>query len=150
MQVLDQKFSVLLSKPVVIGTDYILQSDDGTTIRLITLPDHLEPLSTEVVTQAVAGVSTTPIPNLTVRQFLCALTLEGLITESEAMNRSSIPVAIDAYLATLPAESATVARITWATMVTIPRNDPLVDLLGAVLNKTPEQIDQFFIQAATI
>jgi hypothetical protein len=35
-------------------------------------------------------------------------------------------------------------------MVTIPRNDPLVDLLGAALNKTPEEIDQFFIQASQL
>lgn len=150
MATLDQTFSNLLGRPVVNGKDYILQSDDGTNIRLITLPDRLEPLSVEVVTQAVANSSNVPVPNLTARQFFSALMLDGIITESEAINRT-IPASVDAFLNTLPDQNqAKIARVTWATMVTIPRNDPLVDLLGAVLNKTPTQIDDFFRQAATL
>ena len=91
-----------------------------------------------------------PVPDLTARQFFSALMLDGIITESEAINRT-IPASVDIFLNTLPDQNqAKIARITWAQMVTIPRNDPLVDLLGAVLNKTPTQIDDFFIQAATI
>lgn len=150
MATLDQTFSNLLGRTVVNGEDYILQSDDGTNIRLITLPDRLEPLSIEVVTQAVANSSTTIVPNLTARQFFSALMLDGTITESEAINRT-IPASVDTFLNTLPDQNqAKIARVTWATMVTIPRSDPLVDLLGAVLNKTPTQIDDFFIQAAAI
>lgn len=91
-----------------------------------------------------------PVPDLTARQFFSALMLDGIITESEAINRT-IPASVDTFLNTLPDQNqAKIARITWAQMVTIPRNDPLVDLLGAVLNKTPTQIDDFFRQAATI
>lgn len=91
-----------------------------------------------------------PVPDLTARQFFSALMLDGIITESEAINRT-IPASIDIFLNTLPDQNqAKIARITWAQMVTIPRNDPLVDFLGAVLNKTPTQIDDFFRQAATL
>lgn len=91
-----------------------------------------------------------PVPDLTARQFLSALTLQGIITESEAMNRSTVPASIAAVFNTLPPATATVARITWANMTIVPRQDPLVDALGASLNMTPTQIDDFFIQAATI
>ena len=91
-----------------------------------------------------------PVPDLTARQFLSALTLQGIITESEAMDRSTIPASIAAVFNTLPPTAATVARITWANMTIIPRQDPLVDALGASLNMTPTQIDDFFRQAATL
>jgi len=92
----------------------------------------------------------TPIPDLTARQFLSALTLQGIITEAEAMNRSVIPSAIAAVFATLPPSYATVARITWANMTVVPRQDPLIDALGASMNMTPAQIDTFFMQASAI
>lgn len=91
-----------------------------------------------------------PVPDLTVRQFLSALTLQGIITESEAMNRSGIPAAIAAVFDTLPPSYATVARITWANMTTVPRQDPLIEALGASMNMTPAQIDDFFRQASAI
>jgi len=92
----------------------------------------------------------TPIPDLTARQFLSALTLQNIITEAEAMNRSVIPAAIAAVFDTLPPSYATVARITWANMTVVPRQDPLVDALGASMNMTPAQIDTFFMQASAI
>jgi hypothetical protein len=91
-----------------------------------------------------------PIPDLTVRQFMIALQQNGFITEAEARDRNSIPSNINAVFSTLPESGAAAARITWALMTTIPRNDPLVDALGAVLNQTPEQIDDFFRQAALL
>ena len=91
-----------------------------------------------------------PVPDLTARQFLSALTLQGIITESEAMDRSTIPASIAAVFNTLPPAAATVARITWANMTIVPRQDPLVNALGASMNMTPTQIDDFFRQAATI
>ncbi len=93
---------------------------------------------------------TAPVPDLTSRQFLSALALQGIITEAEAMNRSIIPAAIAAVFDTLPPSYATVARITWANMTTVPRQDPLIDALGASMNMTPAQIDTFFIQASAI
>ena len=93
---------------------------------------------------------TPPIPDLTIRQFLCALHLNGFITEEEAVNTNTVPAAIAAVFNSLPPSEAAVARITWAKMTIVPRNDPMVDTLGAVLNQTPEQIDDFFRQAALI
>ncbi|MFM7468930.1 MAG: hypothetical protein ACKO37_05475 [Vampirovibrionales bacterium] len=128
-----------------------MQSDDGTTIRLITLPDRLEPLSTTVVTQTVNNtVFVPPVPDLTARQFLSALVLNNIITEQEAVNRTTVPASINVVFNTLPATEATVARITWANMTVVPRANPLVDVLGASLNMTPSQIDNFFRQAALI
>lgn len=91
-----------------------------------------------------------PVPDLTARQFMIALHLSGLITESEARDRNTIPLAIDAVFGTLPPSGAAAARITWAMMTSVPRNDPMVDALGPVFNKTPEEIDDFFRQAALI
>ena len=91
-----------------------------------------------------------PVPDLTVRQFMIGLHLNGMITEAEAMNRSIIPAAIAAVFDTLPPSYATVARITWANMTVVPRQDPLVDALGASMNMTPAQIDTFFMQASAI
>jgi hypothetical protein len=91
-----------------------------------------------------------PVPDLTVRQFMIALHLSGLITESEARDRNTIPLAIDAVFGTLPPSGAAAARITWAMMTSVPRNDPMVDALGPVFNKTAEEIDDFFRQAALI
>lgn len=91
-----------------------------------------------------------PVSDLTARQFLSALTLQGIITESEAMDRSTIPASIATVFNTLPPAAAIMARITWANMTIIPRQDPLVDALGASLNMTPTQIDDFFRQAALI
>lgn len=91
-----------------------------------------------------------PIPDLTARQFLSALVLNGFITEAEAIDRTTIPTSIAAVFNTLPPSAAIVARITWANMTTIPRNDPLVDALGPTFSQTPEQIDDFFRQASAI
>jgi hypothetical protein len=91
-----------------------------------------------------------PVPDLTVRQFMIGLHLNGMITEAEARDRNTIPVAIDAVFGTLPPSGAAAARITWAMMTSVPRNDPMVDALGPVFNKTPEEIDDFFRQAALI
>ena len=91
-----------------------------------------------------------PVPDLTARQFLSALTLQDIITEAEALNRSIVPTDIAAVFDTLPPSYATVARITWANMTIVPRQDPLIDALGASMNMTPTQIDDFFRQAALI
>ena len=91
-----------------------------------------------------------PVPDLTARQFLSALVLNNIITEQEAVNRTTVPASINAVFDTLPEAAATVARITWANMTVVPRADPLVGALGASLNMTPEQIDNFFRQAALI
>jgi hypothetical protein len=91
-----------------------------------------------------------PVPDLTVRQFMIGLHLNGMITEAEARDRNTIPLAIDAVFGTLPPSGAAAARITWAMMTSVPRNDPMVEALGPVFNKTPEEIDDFFRQAALI
>jgi hypothetical protein len=149
MATYDTVFSDLLGRPVVMGTDYILQSDDGTTIRLITLPDRLEPLSTEVVTQAVAGVSTTSIPTITATQMLIVLQAMGFLTKAEAKDRTIFPAAFSALLSGSEAENGAL-EIRWANLTIVERNDPLVSAFGSLLSLTSEQIDGMFIQASQV
>ena len=120
---------------------YTIQNVNGQSIGQIYDSSYAPPSPPPIIN---------PVPDLTARQFLSALTLQGIITESEAMDRSTIPASIAAVFNTLPPTAATVARITWANMTIIPRQDPLIDALGATLNMTPTQIDDFFRQAATL
>lgn len=123
--------------------------DDFTVIQSEDVAIGRQVLNGSVVVPVIPPEQTI-VPDLTARQFLSALTLQGIITESEAMDRSTIPASIAAVFNTLPPAAATVARITWANMTIVPRQDPLVDALGASLNMMPTQIDDFFRQAATI
>jgi hypothetical protein len=149
MALYDTVFSGLLGRPVVSGVDYILQSDDGTTIRLITLPDRLEPLSTEVVTQAVADAPSAPIPTITATQMLIVLQAMGFLTKAEAKDRTIFPTAFNALLSGSDAENAAI-EIRWANLTIVERNDPLVSIFGSLLSMTNEQIDDMFIQASQV
>lgn len=94
---------------------------------------------------------------LTILQFLKGLhtiilppRTEPFITEAEAMDRSIVPPAIAAVFALLPPEEASLARITWANMTTVGRNEPLVAAAAAALNLTEAEIDAFFVAAAAL
>lgn len=94
-----------------------------------------------------------PVVILTARQFLAGLTLSGFITEAEALDRGNIPASIEAVfnaLPTTPVNQQAVARITWANMTVISRNDPLVTAAGAAFGLTEAQVDDFFAQAAAL
>jgi hypothetical protein len=87
---------------------------------------------------------------LTARQFLAGLVLAGFITEEEALDRSQLPAFIASVFNSLPPQQTTVARITWANMTVVSRDEPLVAAVAVALNQTPEQIDAFFAMASTL
>lgn len=102
------------------------------------------------------SVQQSPVPTqISIRQFLLQLAASGIITSQEALTSAisrQPPPAIDAIFEGLPPSDALAARITWASMVTIPRNDPLFALAGPVIypSDTEAQIDDFFRAAGAI
>ena len=121
MALYDTIFSDLLGRPVVLGVDYILQSDNGTTTRLITLPERLEPLTTSVVAAALIGNR----PNI---EYISKLTI---IDRLIATNK------FDAAMAALDASNRqTRERWTAATLIDKEDNDvvALLTAIGADVN----------------
>lgn len=131
-------------------THTVITDNQGTSIPVDANNHDYQKLVESNVTIEPYVAPPAPVPDLTARQFLSALTLQGIITEAEAMNRSVTPAAIAAVFDSLPPSYATVARITWANMTIVPREDPLIEALGASMNMTPAQIDDFFRQASAI
>jgi hypothetical protein len=95
-----------------------------------------------------------PVPNvISRRQLLIALAAAGLIDTGEAIaaaKTGEVPVLINAFFSTLPPAQQTAARITWATMTRVERNDPLIQALIANGVATSEQVDDLFRTAAQL
>jgi hypothetical protein len=94
------------------------------------------------------------VPSLiTRRQLLLALAAAGLITGPQALAAATIgavPAPIDGIFAQLPAAEALAARITWASMTVVERQDPLLGALIAANLATPAQVDALFIAGAAM
>ena len=95
----------------------------------------------------------TIIPSpITARQFFIAAGNAGLITKAEAIAAAStgaVPVSLEVIFESLPEEQEYIARVTWARMTTISRDDQLLVGLGAVFGLSSADIDNLFIEAAT-
>lgn len=89
-----------------------------------------------------------PIPDISALQMLSVLALNAYIAEAEALDRSTLPAAFTPALASMSAQDQTVFKIRWANLTVVPRTDPMVTALGAILSLTEAQIDDLFIQAA--
>lgn len=89
------------------------------------------------------------IPAITKRQFLIQAVIAGIVEAADAES-GAIPAPIAAVFDSLPTEQKIAARITWATMTVIERNEPLVAAVAAAFGMTESQIDNFFLQAATL
>lgn len=80
-----------------------------------------------------------PVPqSVTMRQARLALLQAGLLSN------------VDAAIATLPSPQKEAATIEWEYSQTVERHRPFVLTLGAALGLTSEQLDDLFIQAATL
>ena len=121
MALYDTVFSGLLGRPVVLGVDYILQSDNGSTTRLITLPERLEPLTTSVVTAALIGNK----PNI---EYISKLTI---------IDRLIVASKFDAAMAALDASDRQ-TRERWTAATLIDKQDVevvvLLTAIGADIN----------------
>ena len=88
--------------------------------------------------------------SITRRQCAMQLFSVGMITGDEgiAMTQSGIPpIAVQAYLATLPEPDLTMAMMDFAA-TSYFRDNPLLAALMTANNMTDEQVDQFFIEAS--
>ncbi len=95
-----------------------------------------------------------PVPRvISRRQLLIALAAAGFISAEEALaaaQNGAVPAAIARIFDRLPAEQAIAARITWATMTEVYREDPLIGALVAAGVATSEQVDALFRVAAGV
>jgi hypothetical protein len=143
--------------------------DDGTFVieNEHGWPYHVtadDPLFAEVA-QAAAGqdLPPEPVPSASAppvhptvisrRQLILALHASGVITAEEALaaaKTGEVPAAIDAVFARLPPDQALAARITWASMVEVRRDHPLIEAVIAAGLATAEQVDELFKAAASL
>lgn len=93
-----------------------------------------------------------PVPDvITRRQLLIALAAAGFISAEEALaaaQTGAVPAAIAAIFDLLSVEEALAARITWATMTEVYRQDPLIGAIVAAAVASAEQVDELFRVAA--
>lgn len=89
-----------------------------------------------------------PVPaEISPSQLFIGLVAAGMITEDEAMaaaKSGTVPPAIDALFSELPASDALAARVRWARMTTVERDNPLVAALGAANGLSDQDIDDAF------
>lgn len=113
-------------------------------------PNDSEPLGVEIYNHAINGelgtveeyVPTSPVVSIpsfvTMRQARLALLQQGLL--------SQVQTAIDS----LPSPQKEAAQIEWDYSSEVHRNKPFVQLLGAALGLTEEQLDNLFLLASTL
>lgn len=125
-----------------------------------------EPMGRALFAAAVAGEfgpvadygppppAPSPLPDvISRRQLLIALAAAGFISAEEALaaaQTGAVPAAIGAIFGLLPAEQALAARITWATMTEVYREDPLIGAIVAAGVASAEQVDELFCAAASV
>lgn len=85
--------------------------------------------------------------SLSFAQLLIGLVTEQWLTATEARawrDRVALPQAVLDAIAELPAEVQFAAETRAMAPSEIRRIDPLVDMMRVAVNKTPEQLDEFF------
>ena len=113
-------------------------------------PDDSEPLGVEIYNRAVNGefgaveeyVPVPPVVSIpsfvTMRQARLALLQQGLL--------SQVQMAIDS----LPSPQKEAAQIEWDYSSEVHRDKPFVQLLGAALGLSEQQLDDLFLLASTL
>jgi hypothetical protein len=95
-----------------------------------------------------------PVPDvISRRQLLIALAAAGVVSAEEALaaaQTGAVPAAIAAIFDLLPAGQALAARITWATMTEVYREDPLIAAIVAAGVATADQVDGLFRMASGV
>lgn len=90
---------------------------------------------------------------LTRRQVIIGMVSEGLISETEGIALAATgaaPAAVDAMIATMPADQQAAARITLAAFTVAYRLDPMTALFQQAGGMTDEQMDAFFTAYAAV
>jgi hypothetical protein len=90
---------------------------------------------------------------ITEHQFIKQLVIEGDITPDEAiafLSSGVIPSIFANAIAQLPAASQPMARIDFVGAKSFDRHNPLTEGLGALIGKTPAQLDALWTAAAAL
>lgn len=94
-----------------------------------------------------------PVPNLSFPQLLIGLVTEGWITAEEGRawrDRVALPAPVVELISKLPPEQQFASETRALAPSEVLRDDPLVVSLGAMQQKTPEELDQFFRTYAVV
>ena len=86
-------------------------------------------------------------------QMLRALNHQGLLTSQEVIDAAVsgiVPASIQAVFDNMSESDKTDAIVLWATMTQAERNHPLVSALALANSMSEEDIDNFFIYAASL
>lgn len=67
-----------------------------------------------------------------------------------ALIAAGLSSAVDAHIAAMPGVAGEEARAYWNFALNVRRDHPLVIALGAVLDKTPAELDRLFVDAAAL
>jgi hypothetical protein len=124
---------------------------DRIEVNVLTGEQTVIPLTPEEIA-ALPPPPPPVIPSITFAQLLIGLVAEEWITESEgtAWLSGTLPAGVEGLISTLSEGQRFAARARAVRPSVVVRNDPLVVALGAAQEKTPEELDQFFITAATL
>lgn len=92
------------------------------------------------------------IPDISDRQFFQQLCIDKIITEEEALasNAAVIPSAILILIDNLPEEMKFPAKMLISGATVFERNHPMTTTLGAMLNWSDDQLDNFFMKASQL
>jgi hypothetical protein len=91
--------------------------------------------------------------SITRRQMILALFTYGMITGPEAVaaaKSGDLPAFVANYFNQLPEADRVAAEVTWASMSTCERNNPILLAMAQITGLTPAQMDQYFIQASQL
>lgn len=93
-----------------------------------------------------------PPSQITALQFIIWLVGAGWISqaEGEAWLDGTLPQAMSDLLNSLPEEQRFAARARAMRSTTIARHDPMIEILAALHGRTPEEVDEFFIEAGSL
>jgi len=95
-----------------------------------------------------------PVPEtISDRQFFQQLALSGVIAKADALaavKTGEVPVALRAFIEALPPAQQFDAEMLLSGATAFERNHPLTNAIGAAQGMTPDQVDQFFRDAAAL
>ena len=126
--------------------EYIEVITDAKTGEQTIRPFTAEEIAAAQAQAAAAQEAARTKLQLSFAQMLIGLVAEQWITEAEgeAWLTGTLPAAVLALIATLPANQRFAAKARAVQPSVVLRNDPLVAALGAAQGKTAEELDTFF------
>ena len=108
----------------------------------------------EVAPSFPPPVAPEPVPDeISDRQFFQRLAMEGRITEAEALAAvatGTIPVAMQALIAQLPADQQFAAKMLVSGATIFRRLHPVADMIRQLYQWSPEQRDAFWLAASKV